>query len=422
MSWRSALTASVLALVVALGGCARGGEGIPSPVPEAVLEIVWQMDGPVNDAFYYYVAFDSDADEGADFPVPVAAGPYWGNGWGTGSITHFLEYSHGDYELWRADLDVVIRSLSGGFLDVVGDVTGGDAGECTVTVTAVTLGAVILTGTGAIDAVTNDSDQNAGTLALATNADGTVVLGSVVFTPAADGGRVLDAAEQAQVDTLNGGALLAADSLDELGLTLTLASGPDFSGSQSIDIAPATADVDVAFESASTGDVTTSAATVTANSSQSTGNPPIPGVAFVTGDLAVGDRAVVGLELGTTATSLGPPYTSVPPDGSDTLQATIDLAKLGTNITNISINFITTTDLIFDPIVTDPDANTYDGLGPLGNDAIRIFDPTEFVQINNDGAFIREESGDSTLAGPTSPQEQAAVDIVDWEITPQLLW
>ncbi len=422
MSRRSLLVALLIAALAGLSGCARGGEGGISPVPEAVLEIVWQMAGPVNDDFYYYVAFDTDQDEGADFPVPVASGPYWGNGWGTGSITHFLEYHAGQYQLYAADLNVVIRDLSAGFLDVSGTVSGGDAGEYTVTVTAVNLGAVMLTGTGAIDGVTNDSDQNAGTLELQTNANGAVVPGSVVFTPAVDGGRGLDAAEQAQLDALNGGALLAVDSLDRLGLTLTLATGPDLSGSQTIEIGAATADVDVAFESASTGEVSADTATLTANSTQATADPPIPGAIFSTGDLVVGDQAVVGLEVVTaTGTSLGPPYMFVPPNGTDTLRATIDLANLGLNLTNISINFITTTDLIFDPTVTNPDQHTYDGLGPLGNDALRIFDPTEFMPINNDGAFVRELEGDSTLLGPASPEEQAAVDIVDWQITPRLL-
>ncbi len=411
----------LLALAAMLGGCARGGEDVPSPVPEAVLDIVWAMNAPVNDAFYYYVAFDTDDDQGADFPVPVASGPYWGNGWGAGSITHFLEYHVGEYRLYKTDLDVEVREKSGGFVDVLADITGADTGEYTITVSALTLGAATLTGGGAIASVTNNGDQNAGTLALATNSDGTVVPGSVVFTPAADGGRELDTAEEAQVDALNTGALLEPDSLDELGLTLTLTAGPDLSGSQTITVAAAVADVAVVFESASTGDVGTSTATVTANSSQSTADPPIADVDLVTADLVVDDRIVIGVVVAETATLIGPPYEYVTPLNSNTLRATVDLDDLGRNLTNISINFITTTELIFDPTMVNPDDNNYDGLGRLGNDAIRLFDPTEFLTISNDTAFIQEEAGDSTLAGPASQYEQAQVDIIDWEITPRRL-
>ncbi len=417
MRYRVLLITALLVVASMLGGCARGSG--PGVIPEIVIEIVWEMAGPIDDSSYYYVAFDTDDDEGADYPVPVAAGPYWGNGWGTGSITHFLEYNAGTYLLYRADLNVVLRLLSGGFLDVLGDVTGGDAGEYTITVSSITLGAVTLTGTGAISAVTNDFDQNAGTLELATDAAGNTVAASVSFTPVADGGRSLDAAEQAQIDTLNGGVPLQSDSLDELGLTLTVSPGT--AGTQVIEIVPAVAEVDVAFESASTGQVTTDTATVTANSSQSTATPPIAGVDFVTGDLTIGDQAQVGLEVAATATLIGPPFEYVLPNGSNTLRATVDLANLGVNVNNLSINFITTTELIFDPNVTDPNEHTYDGLGSLGNDAILTFDPNEFLPISNNDFFPPEESGDSTLIGPASEPQRDAVDITDWLITPHRL-
>ncbi len=130
---------------------------------------------------------------------------------------------------------------------------------------------------------------------------------------------------------------------------------------------------------------------------------------------------VIGVVVTETATLIGPPYEYVLPLDSNTLRATIDLADLGHNLTNISINFITTTELIFDPTIVNPDDNTYDGLGRLGNDAIRLFDPSEFLPISNDTSFIREEAGDSTLLGPATQYEQAAVDIVDWQITPRRL-
>jgi len=315
----------IVSAAIALTGCARGGEDGGSVVPAAVLQIVWQMDGPINDSFYYFVAFDADQDQGADFPVPVAAGPYWGNGWGTGSITHFLQYHAGSYELYQADLDIVLREATGGFQQVTGDVTGGNAGVYTLTVTAVTPG------------------------------------------------------------------------------------NPDI------------AEVEIQFEAASTGQTTTTTATLPANSTVDAGQSPIPGIGFVTGSFSVGDQAVIALEIGATATLLGPPYEYVLPQGGSTLQATVDLSRLGQNLTNISINFITTTELIFDPQVVNPNENVYDGLGPLGNDAIRVFNPQDFVAISNSTAFIHEEADDTTLTGPATQQEQAAVDIVDWQIVPRRL-
>ncbi len=316
----------IVSAAVALTGCARGGEDGGSMVPVAVLQIVWQMDGPINDSFYYFVAFDADQDqEGADFPVPVVAGPWWGNGWGTGSITHFLQYHAGSYELYRADLNIVLREATGGFQQVTGDVTGGDAGLYRVTVTSVTPGS------------------------------------------------------------------------------------PDI------------AEVQVQFEPAFTGQITSSTGTLPANSSVAPSQSPIPGIGFVTGNFSVGDQAVIALEIGATATLLGPPYEYVLPQGGSTLQATVDLSRLGQNLTNVSINFITTTELIFDPQVVNPNENVYDGLGTLGNDAIRVFNPQDFVAISNSTAFIPEEADDTTLTGPATQQEQAAVDIVDWQIVPRRL-
>ncbi len=317
----------LICLVIVLSGCARGGENGGSVVPEVVLKIIWQMAGPVNDDFYYFVAFDADTDQGADFPVPVAAGPYWGNGWGTGSMTHFLEYHQGHYELYEVDLNIVLREATGGFQQVTGDVTGGDAGVYTVTVTSVTPGT------------------------------------------------------------------------------------------------PDVADVQIEFEAASTGQVTTTAGTLPANSTIPPEQSPIPGIGFVTGDLSVGDYAVIALEMADTATSLGPPYEYVLPWGTQTLQATIDLSELGQNLNNLSINFITTTELIFDPNVVDPDENVYDGLGTLGNDAITLFDPYEFITIRNSDASSSYKEGpdDSTLIGPATDEDQDSVDIIDWQVIPQRL-
>jgi hypothetical protein len=49
---------------------------------------------------------------------------------------------------------------------------------------------------------------------------------------------------------------------------------------------------------------------------------------------------------------------------------TIDLSRLGQNVRNLSVNFIATTELIFDPTVVNPNEHTYDALGRLGNDYV----------------------------------------------------
>jgi len=101
------LAGLLVTLALGLFGCARGGEEQPV-VPEVILDIMVRFAAPVNDAFYYFIALDADGDFGADGPLPVAAGPRWGNGWGTGSMTHFVEYHQGRYELFRADLTPVL--------------------------------------------------------------------------------------------------------------------------------------------------------------------------------------------------------------------------------------------------------------------------------------------------------------------------
>ncbi len=399
------------------------GEGGTPPIPEAVLDIYVRMAGPVRDNFYYYVAFDTDNDMGADFPVPVAAGPYWGNGWGTGSITYFLEYHNGQYNLFSANLNVTLREATGGFRSAGGTVQGHDTGVLRLTVANVQLGQATVTGGGAIIAVTNDASQNAGTITLETDAAGKTVAGSVHFTPAADGSRPLTAAEQAQLDALNaGGVQLAADSLDELGITLTISPTGPWAGVQTITIQPAVAQVDWTFTAASTGAVSNGTGTLNCNSTTPTANPPIPGLEVGCGDMSVGDTATVVLQISEAATLIGQPFDYTVPADSSVLRASIDLNDLGGHqVSNLSINFITTTELIFDPTVVDPNQHVYDGLGPLGNDAILVYDPWEFRAISNSDAFVKEQANDTTLEGPATEDEKKAVDIVDWSITTRRL-
>ncbi len=399
-----------------LSGCARGGEGQQPVVPEKVLEFIVRFNATIMDNLYYFIALDVDGDDGLDGPLPVATGPRWQNGWGTGSMTHYVEYHQGRYDLYKADLAANLPNPAAGITGTDGVPDSSDAGTCRLTVTQIDFGAVGVNGAGMIAAAANTGCQTAGEVSVETDAAGQTVAGSVAYTPAADGGRALTAAEQAEIDALNaGGVALQADSLQTLGLTLTL--GASVAGTQTLAIGQTVAQVQNVFTSADTGETTTTNATLNANSDTATATPPIPGAAITCADLELNATALIELETSVTATLIGPPYESHNPAGGATLRFTVDVANLGANLDNISINVITTTELIFDPTITLPTENVYDGLGHLGNRYITM-SLNEFRTIRNaDGLFEEEGIGDNTLIGPATQEQRDAVDIADWTIT-----
>jgi len=406
-------------LIFPLAGCARGGPGAGPGVPQWVVQFVVDFAGPIDDTSFYFIAIDADNDFGVDGPLPVAAGPYWGNGWGTGSITHFISYNQGRYDVYLMNRQVELERAGGGVVAVSGSPEETDTGQYDLTVGAVALGAAAVAGTGPITDVSNDSDQNAGVFSVETDAQGRTVAGAVSFGPAPDGGRTPNSAEQSALEALNaGGVLLAADSLAAFGLSLSV--GPPATGVQTIDVAPAVADVDVSFRSSASGERTTSTGTLTGNSSTPTASPPIPGVTIRTEALIAGETARIRSETAPTASPIGPPYEGEPPFGGSTLDVTIDLQTLGQGIDNLSINIISTTDLIFDPIVTDPDLHVYDALGVQGNDYV-TFSTRQTRTISNGGLFAPEAGGDPTLRGLATTAERDAVDIIDWTIVVERL-
>jgi hypothetical protein len=200
-----------------------------------------------------------------------------------------------------------------------------------------------------------------------------------------------------------------------LGLTLTIAAGPDLSGTHTIEVAQTTADVTDRFEPEGLGPTVTEQSTLPANNDAALSGGPIPGMTITTGDLVVGESARVLLQPSAIGASLGFPYDSTLPQGGSTLRATVDLSRLGADIDDISVNFIATTELIFDPTVVNPAENTYDALGRQGNDFITLV--TDEQQTIEDGDLIGEEQADDpTLEGPASEQDRASVDIVDWRV------
>ncbi len=396
----------------ALMGCARGGEGITAA--QVLLDVYVQFAGPVDDSAHYYVAFNRDSGFGTRYPVPIANGPYWGNGWGTGSISHYVYYHLGQYNVYQANLTGVLRQTGGGVNGVSGSPAGADAGRYTLRVGTITHGEATVSGGGMVTSAANASGQNAGDIALQTDAAGQTVAGSVSFTPAADGGRPANQAELAQIAGLSaGGVALTAEALSAFGLTLTL--GAAGAGTQTISIAPSVAAVAVSFVPFAGGAATNSAATLTANSSVPTATPPIAGATITTGELSAGE-ARCDVEISSTPVLLGRPYAYTLPSGSSALRFTLDIADLGDALTDLSFNVISTTELIFDPNVTDPDQHCYDGLGPLGDNAV-AFSALEYRSHSNRDAFIPEGSNDTTLRGTVSEARKSAVDIIDWTVT-----
>jgi hypothetical protein len=408
------LAGSALVLAAVLGGCARGGPEGAAPVPSRVLDVVLTYAGPVNDAFYYFIAIDAD-DDPHDGPIPVASGPYWGNGWGTGSMTHYVEYHQGVYQVYRPVLQPILERAGGGLVAASGTPQTTDAGTYTLTVESLQLGAVSVEGDGMITGAHNQGDQNAGVLALRTDATGNLVAGSVSFTPAADGGRPLTAQEQQQMNLLNaGGQRLQATSFAFLGLALEL--GPPRAGEQRLTVAPTVGTVRGEYLSLSPPQqARTFQGTVRANSATPTPTPPVPGLILRAADLQVGGSARLLLAPAQTGLLVGPPYDFQRPSGTCSLRVTLDLTQIAPSVDWVSLNFISATELLFDPQQTERD-HCYDAIGLRGNDYITLR-LAEYGTYRNGQGFVREGADDPTLQGRASAQEKAQVDLVDWQVT-----
>lgn len=85
-------------MAFALSGCAKSPPGgVVSPGAIDTMKVRMALDNPVDDRYYYYVAFDDDGD-GSDGPLPLRQPG--GNGWGTGSFTTFVQYHAGQYQVY----------------------------------------------------------------------------------------------------------------------------------------------------------------------------------------------------------------------------------------------------------------------------------------------------------------------------------
>ena len=407
---------------VLVGGCARSPED--RPPSRVVLDVIVRFAAPVNDAYFYFFAIDTDDDEGGlDGPIPVTSGPYIANGWGTGSITHFLEYNLGLYQIFRTRIELDLLTPAGGIVGATGSPDVGKVGDYTLTIDSISLGTATvttITGPGAITGVTNLSGQNAGTFRLTTSAAGETVAGGVSFTPAADGGAAPSGAAAQQLAALNaGGVALAAESLDEFGLRLAISAAAERSGEQDVVVLPAVGQVSGRFVARGSGSSSAISATVTANSRVATATPPIPGITLETQALVVG-QARIRTDFSDVADFLNYPFDSVDPGGGSVLRATLVLlGEPGEQILpppgdqeTINFNIIATDELLLDPNFPGP--HHYDGLGFSGNDYVTISIKEDRIFRNID-AVEPEEADDTTTGGIQ------AVDVVDWTLQVRFL-
>lgn len=394
----------LLLLPACAAGCALFPENPGPPAPKNQLIVTWSMAGPVRSDYYYFFPMDpgTDATQG---PVPVVQGPYWGNGWGTGPFTQFVEYHLNQYSVSRPVAVITVLGSGGFLLQTSGSPTNAQSGTHVITVGAVSLGQATVAGTGAIAGVTNLSDQNAGTLTMATGMTGRTVGGSVAFAPATNGGRALTAQEQAAVDTLNaGGVLLVADSLSALGLQLAL-NAPPQPGAQTITIAPTTAQASATFTPLGPLGPTTTTGQLLANGVNEAATSPAPGLVIRCGVLTQGAQASLHAETDSTPIFLYLPFQSVVPQPQgNTLRFTLDMDLIQPNLRQLQVNFITTNEIIIDP--NNVGNKLYDALGTYGNDYLSL--PVDIPTVyTNDQAPVPELAGDCP---------DASLDIVDWRI------
>ncbi len=353
---------------------------------------------------YYFVAIDADGDP-LTGPLPVVSGPYWGNGWGTGSFGFYAEQLGGFMTVYDTQTLVDIETDADWLLSISGNPDRQASGFYLLDIQNINFGAVTVTSPdGLIVSATNSSLQSAGTLAFTTDAAGNIVAGTVSFTPAALGGRPLTGAEQAVVTAANAGGPLASGTFSGLGITLTLGAGPFAGGAQSLVIAPTTGDVRVRLQFPSLAYTQETAGTVYSNSSTATATPPMPGVTLTTGDLATGQTATLRAQYAPQGQNPRQPLDFTSPIGSNHLRFSLQLSDLAPLAERVEVNLIFTDVTPLDPGFVGQ--RYFDALGPNGNDFVSLDVTRNYIYYNSD-ADVPEQAGDCG---------EAALDIVDWSI------
>jgi hypothetical protein len=87
-----------VSVVLVLSGCANTPAGV-SRVPPRQLVLQLTVAGRIQPNLQYYFAMDFEPDQNRG-PLPVV-GPPWGNGWGTGAITHYVVLRGNQAQVFR---------------------------------------------------------------------------------------------------------------------------------------------------------------------------------------------------------------------------------------------------------------------------------------------------------------------------------
>src|SRR5436305_112322 len=91
------LAIALLALLL-LTGCARSpGGAAGQPLRQLLLQMT--VAGRIQPNLFYFIALDISGDQSKG-PLPVV-GPPWGNGFVTGSVTHFVRITGGQAEVFH---------------------------------------------------------------------------------------------------------------------------------------------------------------------------------------------------------------------------------------------------------------------------------------------------------------------------------
>jgi hypothetical protein len=89
---------AIIGLLAVGGGCARTPGGAAGQ-PSRQLILTMTVDGVITPDRFYFLALDFSGDDSRG-PIPVF-GPPWGNGWGAGSITHYVRIRGNQAEVYR---------------------------------------------------------------------------------------------------------------------------------------------------------------------------------------------------------------------------------------------------------------------------------------------------------------------------------
>lgn len=135
MRFRLLACATILGFSAMLAGCAKFPAGsTPTTVREMSFTIEFR--GPINDNDWYFVPIDNTG--GGLGPVPVFPGIVVGQGWVTGSATHYVQYHQRQYTVFRiTSLEPFLSEPIGAPVRSTVPATGGKTLQFTIDLNAI---------------------------------------------------------------------------------------------------------------------------------------------------------------------------------------------------------------------------------------------------------------------------------------------